>query len=146
MTYTYYSYLCSTQFNGCQRVRANLFCTYNVVLIDDAVGESDSSPDAESVLKRNIMSSTTNQDILYPAYQPGFINPFKPYHLSYKLTLFRHLWLHTFPTDISGEAMQEHHRKVFMDQDGISPSVSKWFLGIKSLEIAFKQNALSSLL
>ena len=95
--------------------------------IDDTVGESDSSPDVDNAFKRGIFNSTANQD-MYPAYQTGFINPFKPYHLSYKLTLFRHLWLHTFPTDPTGEAVQEHHRKILMDQDGISPSVSKTVL------------------
>ena len=91
--------------------------------LDDAVGESDSSPDIDNAFKRGVYSATANQDI-YPAYYSGFINPFKPYNSSYKLTLFRQLWLHTFPTDTSGEAVQEHHRKVQMDQDGISPSVN----------------------
>ena len=105
------------------KVYLKIVDSVNLSSIDDTVGESDSSPEVDVVLKRNLVGGSLNPDS-YPTYQAGFINPFKPYHLSYKLTLFRHLWLHTFPTDTSGEAMQEHHKKVPMDQDGISPSVS----------------------
>ena len=102
----------------------------SLLFADDTFGESDSSPDMDAVFKRNLIGGFSANQENYPLYQGGFINPFKPYHLSYKLTLFRHMWLHTFPTDPRGEAMQEHHRKILLDQDGITPTVSDFGLYI----------------
>ena len=97
--------------------------TNSLSLTDTTGADSDSSLDIDSPFKASGLCVTASKDI-DSAYHSGLINPFKPYHLSYKLTLFRHLWLHAFPTDASGEAVQEHHLKVPMDQDGTSPSVS----------------------
>ena len=103
------------------------YCTFtnhfSIFSVDDTIGESDSSPDMDAIFRRSMVGSGNNPDT-HPLYQSGLINPFKPYCMSYKLTLFRHLWLHTFPTDPRGDAMQEHHQKVLVDHDGVSPSVS----------------------
>ena len=49
------------------------------------------------------------------AISQGPVNPFKPHDISNTITLFRHRWLHAFPRDMKGTALQEHHQKVKTD-------------------------------